>query len=227
MRSTISSTWREECLAGGAHSQLRKLDPESCASQTAVRHCASRLGSTDRSIRRTSPAAGGGDHRAQPPFMDDDQSVAVEPASRKPEQPLAVIPAAQLLAQHLHRRAAIYGPKGCQVRGGDAEARAQMPPQQSRDDPNRLEHPSAHAQKADLQGESELQLRSSAFLDDPVLVGREPEKHLDLEGRDFARQVSQTENVECPLSIAPSPRRHDRPRQTAVNKSLNSPPNYP
>ena len=95
-----------------------------------MRHCASRLGSTDRSIRRTSPAAGGGGRRAaviiarSQPFMDDDQSVAVRPASRKPEQPLAVIPAAQLLAQHPHRRAAIHGPKGCQVRGGDAEARA-------------------------------------------------------------------------------------------------------
>ncbi len=185
-------------MAGGAHSQLRRLDPESCASESAVRHCASRLGSTDRSIRRTSPAAGGGDHRAQPPFMDDDQSVAVEPASRKPEQPLAVIPAAQLLAQHPHRRAAIHGPKGCQVRGGDAESRAQMSPQQRRDDPNRLEQPPVHARKADLQGEPELQLRSSAFLDNPALVGRELEEHLDLESGHFTRQVPQTEKSRMP-----------------------------
>ena len=55
-----------------------------------------------------------------------------------------------------------------------------------RSEPNRLEQPPAHAQKANLQGETELQLRSSAFLDDPALVGRELAEHRDLKGRYLA-----------------------------------------
>jgi len=55
-----------------------------------------------------------------------------------------------------------------------------------RTEPNRLEQPPAHAQKANLQGEPELQLRSSAFLDDPALVGRELAEHRDLKGRYLA-----------------------------------------
>ena len=46
-----------------------------------------------------------------------------------------------------------------------------MPPEQRRDDPNRVEEPTAHPQEANLQGESELELRSSAVLDDQGLIG--------------------------------------------------------
>jgi hypothetical protein len=60
-------------------------------------------------------------------------------------------------------------------------------PQQRRHHPHRVEEPAANAQKAHLQGKSELEFRTAAFLDDPGLLGRELEEHLDLEGGRFAR----------------------------------------
>ena len=54
------------------------------------------------------------------------------------------------------RSASIHGAQRCQVRSDDVEARAQMLPQQRRDNPHRLEQPAAHAQKANLQHQSEL-----------------------------------------------------------------------
>ena len=81
---------------------------------------------------------------------------------------------------------------------GNAKAFAEMPPEQRRNDPNRVEEPAAHPQKAYLQGEPKLELGPSAFLDDPGLVGRELEEHLDLKGRHLARQVPQTEKRRVP-----------------------------
>jgi hypothetical protein len=46
MRSIISSIWREECLAGGAHSQVCRLEPAPCGAVSAVRHRIIKLGST-------------------------------------------------------------------------------------------------------------------------------------------------------------------------------------
>ena len=82
-----------------------------------------------------------------------------------------------------------------------------MPPQQRRDDPNRVEEPAAHPQKADLQGEPELELRPSAVLDDPGLLGRELEEHLDLEGCHLARQVPQTKKRRVPAVHSAPPNR--------------------
>ena len=52
MRSIISSIWREECLAGGAHSQVCRLDPAPCGAVSTVRHCIIKLGSIAWSIWR-------------------------------------------------------------------------------------------------------------------------------------------------------------------------------
>jgi hypothetical protein len=50
---------------------------------------------------------GGRNHRAQQPFMDDQELVLIEPAARKPEQPLAIVRAGKLLAQHSHEGTAV------------------------------------------------------------------------------------------------------------------------
>jgi hypothetical protein len=52
-------------------------------------------------------APGGGDHRAQASFVNDEQAVIVEPAPREPEQALAVIGSGELLPQHADERAAV------------------------------------------------------------------------------------------------------------------------
>jgi hypothetical protein len=90
-----------------------------------------------------------------------------------------------------------------------------MPPEQRRDDPYRVEEPATHPQKANLQGESEHELRPSALLDDPGLLGRELEEDLDLEGRHLARQVPQTEKSRVPaVHRAPPNRRTIDPSKT-------------
>jgi hypothetical protein len=75
-----------------------------------------------------------------------------------------------------------------------------MPPEERRDDPHRVEEPATHPRKANPQGKSELELRTSAPLDDPGLLGRELEEHLDLEGRYLARQAPQTEKSRVPAA---------------------------
>src|SRR5277367_4485755 len=47
-------------------------------------------------------APGSRNHRAQQPFVDDEELVLIEPAACKPKQPLAVIRAGKFLAQHSH-----------------------------------------------------------------------------------------------------------------------------
>jgi len=59
MRSIISSIWREECLTGGAHSQVCRLPPAPCGVVSAVRHRIIKLGSTVWSIRCASSASCG------------------------------------------------------------------------------------------------------------------------------------------------------------------------
>jgi hypothetical protein len=73
MRSIISSIWREECLAGGAQSQVCRLDPEPCGVVSAPCRLRLVLASSD------------GDHRAQKPFVNNDEPMLIKPATRNPE----------------------------------------------------------------------------------------------------------------------------------------------
>ena len=114
--------------------------------------------------------------------------------------------AGDLLVLDQRRGAPIHRPQRGQIRRRDAELGTQVPPEERRHNPNGLEKPPAHAQKADLQRKAELELRSSAFLDDPALVGRELEEHLDLEGRNLARQVPQAEKRSVPAVHRAPPR---------------------
>src|ERR1017187_10649230 len=124
--------------------------------------------------------------------------MVVEPTARKSQEPLPGVRAGQLFAQHSHqsatvmiseptkpkrlacnllvldqrRRAAVHRAQRCQVRGDAAESQAQMPPQQRRDDPNRLEQSPAPPQEANLQCQSELELGTSAGLPAPALGRR-------------------------------------------------------
>lgn len=169
-------------------------------------------------------AASGGNHRSKPALVDNDEPMIVEPAPRKAEKALRIVGAREFLAHHAHeaatimlaepakaqrltsqllmfdqgRSAAIHRTQRGQVRSGDVEARAQMLPQQRRDDPHRFEKTPAHPQKANLQCQSELQLRPAPLLDDPALLGRKLIERLDLECSDFARQMPQPQKCRVP-----------------------------
>jgi hypothetical protein len=128
----------------------------------------------------------------------------------------------KLLMFDQRRGASVHRPQRGHVRSGNAESFAQVPPQLRWHHPHRIEESAAHAQKPNLQGESELELRPPAFLDDPGLLGRELEEHLDLEGRHLARQVPQTQKCRVPaVHCAPPSSPHNTPRQKAISKSLN------
>jgi hypothetical protein len=45
---------------------------------------------------------GGRNHRAQQPFVNDEEMVLIEPAARKPKQPLAIVRAGKFLTQDSH-----------------------------------------------------------------------------------------------------------------------------
>ena len=81
----------------------------------------------------------------------------------------------------------IHPPQRCQIRGLHAELLTQMPPQGRRHDAHRIEQPTAHAQKADLQGQSQLQRRPPPLLDQLPFSQREGEKRLDLEAAQITR----------------------------------------
>ena len=100
-------------------------------------------------------APGGRNHRAQQPLVDDKKPVLIKPAARKSKQPLAVVRAGEFLAQHSHEGtavmageplkskritgkllvfdqrlgASVHRAQRGQVRSGDAELFAQVPPQ--------------------------------------------------------------------------------------------------
>jgi hypothetical protein len=69
-------------------------------------------------------------------------------------------------------------------------------PHQRRHDPHRVDESAAPAQKSILRGKSQLELRPAAFLDNPGLLGRDLQEHVDLEGRYLARQVRNPGDVE-------------------------------
>ncbi len=164
--------------------------------------------------------------------MNDEQAVVVEPALGKPEQALAVIGASEFLTQHPDEGASVMigEPLKPERIAGDllalnrcwcptlhrAATRGQVlrRPRARRNaaraaagDPNRVEEPAAHPQKADLQSEPALELRPTAVLGDPGLLGRELEEHLDLEGRQLARQVPQTKKRRVPAVHSAPPNR--------------------
>jgi hypothetical protein len=68
-----------------------------------------------------------------------------------------------------------------------------MTPQRRRYHGNRVEQPPIHAQKANLKGQTQLQCRSPPIFDDLPLCQRERKEGLDLEGRQFPRQLFQTQ----------------------------------
>jgi hypothetical protein len=106
--------------------------------------------------------------------------------------------AGDLLMFDQGRRTPVHRAERCQVRSGNAKSRTQMPPQQRRHHPHRIEEPAAHAQKPDLQRKSQLELGPTPLFDDPGFLGRELEEHLDLEGRYLARQVPPTQKCRVP-----------------------------
>ena len=73
-----------------------------------------------------------------------------------------------------------------------------MAPQDGGHDAHGIEDAATHPQKADLQRQSQLQGRSPSLLDDLPLRDREREERLDLEGRQLARNVLQTEKCGLP-----------------------------
>jgi hypothetical protein len=75
----------------------------------------------------------------------------------------------------------IHPPQRRQIRGLHAELIAQMAPECRRHDAHGIERPSAHAQKADLQRQPELQCRSPPLLDQLPFGHSEREKRFDLE----------------------------------------------
>jgi hypothetical protein len=81
----------------------------------------------------------------------------------------------------------IHRPQRRQIRGLHAELFTQMPPQGRRHDAHRIEQPSAHAQKADLQRQPQLQRRPPPLLDHLPFSQREGEKRLDLESAQITR----------------------------------------
>src|ERR1700692_4249672 len=83
------------------------------------------------------------------------------------------------------RRTPVHRAKRCQVRSSNTKSRTQMPPQQRRHHPYRIEEPAAHAQKPDLQRKAQLELGPTPLFDNPGFLSRELEEHLDLEGRYF------------------------------------------
>ena len=87
MRSIISSIWREECLGGGAHSQVCRLDAGTMrhGERRTPRHQQTRLDGAGRSAARDRLmlAPSGRNDRAQQPFVDDEKPVLIEPAARK------------------------------------------------------------------------------------------------------------------------------------------------
>ena len=64
----------------------------------------------------------------------------------------------------------------------------QVPPQRRRHHPHRFAQPSAHAQEADLQRQSESERRRAPLLDHPPLVPGKREERLNLEAAQIARQ---------------------------------------
>jgi hypothetical protein len=86
-----------------------------------------------------------------------------------------------------------------QVRSGDVELLAEVPPQRRRHDADGLQQSPAHAQESDLQREPEHELRPAALLDYAAFGRREVEERLDLEGGQLARQALESEAGRVPV----------------------------
>jgi hypothetical protein len=62
-------------------------------------------------------------------------------------------------------------------------------PQRGRHDAHRIQHPTTHAQKANLQRQSQLERRTTPRFNQGTFARRKGEKRLDLEAAQFARQL--------------------------------------
>jgi hypothetical protein len=70
-----------------------------------------------------------------------------------------------------------------------AELATEVLPQCGRHDAHRIQHPTTHAQKANLQRQPQLERRATPRLNQGTFACRESEKRLDLEAAQFARQL--------------------------------------
>jgi hypothetical protein len=95
--------------------------------------------------------------------------------------------AGDLLMFNQGRGTPVHRAQRSQIRGGNGETLTQMPPQQRRHHPHRIEKPAAHAQKPNLQGQTQLELGPPALINNPRFFRRKLEEHLNLEGRNLAR----------------------------------------
>jgi len=99
----------------------------------------------------------------------------------------------------------IHHAQGREIRSGDGQLRAQVPPQRRRYGTNRRERATGHAQEARLQREPEVE-RWLAALDDRLPLGNgESEERLELEPRELARQPPPAQERRMPdLHVVPS-----------------------
>jgi hypothetical protein len=110
--------------------------------------------------------------------------------------------AGDLLMFDQGRRTPVHRAERCQVRSGNAKLRTQMPPQQRRHHPYRIEEPAAHAQKPDLQRKSQLELGPTPLFDDPGFLGRELENTSISKAVTSRGRCRRPKNVACQLSMA-------------------------
>jgi hypothetical protein len=99
----------------------------------------------------------------------------------------------------------IHHAQGREIRSGDGQLRAQVPPQRRRYGANRRERATGHAQEAHLQREPALERRLAALHDRLPLGAGEGEKRLELERRELARQPPPAQERRVPvLHVVPS-----------------------
>src|SRR5882672_4168539 len=175
--------------------------------------------------RRFILPGGAHDGRAQRSFMHDDQLMVVQPAARKDQQSLPIAGTRQLLPQRAYQRttlwltqpmktqyfagqllmlkqclaAPVHRAQRSQIRRCDMELLTEMPPEHRWHDAHRIEYSATHAQEPHLQRQPQLELRPTAFFNDLAFGRREPKKRHNLEGRQFARELLQTQKRGLPV----------------------------
>ena len=90
------------------------------------------------------------------------------------------------------RRTAIHGAQRSKVWRGDRELRAQMSPERGRHNPHGIQQAPTHAQKADLQRQTQLQLRPAAIFNDLAFGYRDGKERFKFECRQLTWELLQT-----------------------------------
>ena len=99
----------------------------------------------------------------------------------------------QCLAAPVHRA------QRSQIRRCDMELLTEMPPEHRWHDAHRIEYSATHAQEPHLQRQPQLELRPTAFFNDLAFGRCKPKKRLNLEGRQFTREMLQTQKRGLPV----------------------------